>query len=509
MRKLTGLIFLLLSYSMVNAGTRTWVYFDSKPAWNGDQPTRYISPRAVTRRLKSRSPEQVIDIYDIPVNPRYVEEVRRTGARIHQISRYFNAVSVEADERQLAAIREFPFVRKTAPVRGGRRHEPQVESPKPQQIVDENYGNSYNQLAQIQVPQLHAAGYHGEGILIGHNDTGVFLDHEAFAELQILATWDFINNDPVVQNEEGDDPGQHVHGTYTLSTIGGKVPGVLYGPAYEATYVIAKTEDVTSETPIEEDNWVAAIEWEDSLGVDVTTTSLGYLDWYTYEDMDGNTAVITVAADIAAAHGIAVFNSAGNEGSHEWYYIIAPADGDSVIAVGAVGSDGELTGFSSHGPTYDGRIKPDVLAMGLYTYCASASGVDLYTFVSGTSLSCPLAAGVGALILQAHPQWNNMDLLAALRATGTNAETPDNDYGWGIIQGWAAQEFGRIHDLTIVYSGSELELSWGAVESATYYGVEYSNDPFAGFTEIMTTESTSVILLLDSTRGFYRVVAHF
>jgi len=254
---------------------------------------------------------------------------------------------------------------------------------------------------------------------------------------------------------------------------------------------------------------VAAIEWEDSLGVDVTTTSLGYLDWYTYEDMDGNTAVITVAADIAAAHGIAVFNSAGNEGSHEWYYIIAPADGDSVIAVGAVGSDGELTGFSSHGPTYDGRIKPDVLAMGLYTYCASASGVDLYTFVSGTSLSCPLAAGVGALILQAHPQWNNMDLLAALRATGTNAETPDNDYGWGIIQGWAAQEFGRIHDLTIVYSGSELELSWGAVESAAYYGVEFSSDPFTGFAEMMTTESTSVILPLNSTRGFYRVVAHF
>jgi subtilisin family serine protease len=281
-------------------------------------------------------------------------------------------------------------------------------------------------------------GYSGAGVVLAMLDTGFYKDHEAFADAiadgRLLAEWDFINDDGNTQNESGDDLFQHFHGTATWSAAGGFHEGELIGPAYGASFLLAKTEDVTGETPVEEDNWAAAAEWADLHGADVISSSLGYLDWYTYEDMDGDTAVTTIAADIAVSRGIAVCNSAGNEGNSDWYYIIAPADGDSVIAVGAVNVFGELAGFSSHGPTYDGRIKPDVLACGDGTYCAYTPETGgTYGWASGTSLSCPLVAGAAALILEARPQWSPTTVREALRNTADHASSPDNDYGWGII----------------------------------------------------------------------------
>jgi subtilisin family serine protease len=213
------------------------------------------------------------------------------------------------------------------------------------------------------------------------------------------------------------------------------------GAAFDADYILAKTEDIADEQPVEEDWWIAAAEWADSLGAQVITSSLCYSDWYTYEDMDGETAPITNAADQAVLNGIVVCNAAGNSGASEWRYIAAPADGDSVITVGSVDSLGTRSSFSSQGPTYDGRIKPTIMAMGQADYVASTSGTASYRRGSGTSFATPLAAGAIALILQKHPGWLPENVIEAITATGTRASYPDTLYGWGILQAYAASEY--------------------------------------------------------------------
>jgi subtilisin family serine protease len=266
------------------------------------------------------------------------------------------------------------------------------------------------------------------------------LAHQAFSSMNIIATWDFVNGDPDVEN--GSDMGDGSHGTATLSIIGGFFEGQLIGPAYDADFILAKTENTDSETPIEEDNWIAALEWADSIGVDITSTSLGYLDFdppfpsYTWQDMDGNTARITIGADLAVGLGIFVVNSAGNGGlvSPPENTLGAPADGDSVLAAGSVNSSGSRSSFSSVGPTFDGRIKPDLMAMGSSTYHACNSSSGCYSgFGGGTSYSCPLIAGASALILEADPSLTPMELMTVLKTYSSRSSNPDNLMGWGII----------------------------------------------------------------------------
>jgi len=257
--------------------------------------------------------------------------------------------------------------------------------------------------------------------------------------MTIVATYDFVDNKvSVVPNAPSSSFG--AHGVMTLSTIGGYKPGKLIGPAFKSSYVLARTENDSSETPIEEDYWAKAIEWADSIGIDVASTSLGYLTYdppypsWTWEDMDGNTTLITRAADRAVSLGIVVVNSAGNSGYHpSRNTLVAPADGDSVIAVGAVDSFGVRVSFSSVGPTVDGRIKPDVMAMGYKVKAASPTITNGYVLVSGTSLSCPLTAGVAALLLSANPSLTPIQVRDALRQTASNASSPNNLMGWGII----------------------------------------------------------------------------
>ena len=269
------------------------------------------------------------------------------------------------------------------------------------------------------------------------------LSHDAFLSMDIIAAWDFVNNDPNV-GDEG-DMGEGSHGTQTLSTIGGYAPGHLIGPAFNSSYILAKTENTDTETPIEEDNWIAAMEWADSIGVDVTSTSLGYIGYdppyqsYTWEDMDGNTTVITNGADYAAYIGIVVVNSAGNEGYNASHNTLgAPSDGDSVIAAGAVNSSGSRSSFSSVGPTVDGRIKPDIMALGSGDVVASPYNDHNYTTASGTSFSCPLSAGVAALILCSNPNLTPMQVRDAMRNTASKNSNPDNLYGWGILNALSA-----------------------------------------------------------------------
>jgi len=282
-------------------------------------------------------------------------------------------------------------------------------------------------------------GLDGCGVLVGMLDTGFnYKTHEAFQHLKVLGEYDVINQDSVTSNEEGDPVSQQSHGTITLSALAGFKEGQLIGPAYGASFLLAKTEVTPTETVVEEDNWVAGLEWMEQQGVDVVSSSLGYNDWYDYSDMNGETAITTLAADIAAKKGVVVANSNGNEGNGSWLHMIAPADGYDVISVGAVYSDGSLVGFSSRGPTYDGRIKPDVVAMGSGVSCVTVGSIDHYRTASGTSLACPLVAGVAALVLQAHPYLTPYQVRDALRETANNAQTPDNEFGWGLVNAYEA-----------------------------------------------------------------------
>jgi subtilisin family serine protease len=307
-----------------------------------------------------------------------------------------------------------------------------------------DYGSSRGQLAQINVPAVHDLGLHGEGIVIAVLDSGFNnLAHEAFSTLEILDTRDFVNGDRDVS--DGADKGRGDHGTQTLSVLGGFKPGQLIGPAFAAAFLLAKTENTESETPVEEDNWAAAAEWAEARGADVISSSLGYLDFdnpatsYGFADMDGETAISTLAADRAAARGVVVVNSAGNSGFNASHNTLgAPADGKRVIAVAAVTPGGIRTDFSSVGPSADGRIKPDLAAQGSLVKAASPGRADGYELVAGTSFSCPLTAGAAALLLQAHPTYKVDVVSDTLRTTASQAARPDTLLGWGIVDALAA-----------------------------------------------------------------------
>ena len=424
-----------------------WVFFTDKGIFSSSVYKQalkncysQVTPKAVQRR-KLRGQRELFDFTDIPVNNDYIEQVKLTGVRICAVSKWLNGVAVKASKTQIERISQFIFVRRIQKSATFYKNdllsekETFFERPK-QGHFFLNYGNSFAQLAQIFVPELHRLGYSAKGILVCILDTGFKKSHpafvKAFEEGRVLGEYDFINQDTNTQNEPGDQSDQHNHGTSTWSTLGGEFDGELYGSAYKADFLLAKTEMMDSEIVAEEYNWVAGIEWAESLGAEVVSSSLGYSDWYEYYDMDGNSAITTQAADVAVSKGMIVVNAAGNERQSSWHYIIAPADGDSVIAVGAVDRDGNLAGFSSVGPTYDGRIKPDVVACGVGTYSAIAAN-NGFGYLSGTSLSTPLVAGVCALLLEVDSFLTPIQIRDTLWHTSSQAQNPDTLMGYGIV----------------------------------------------------------------------------
>lgn len=479
-----------------------WVYFTDKGN-NLDSylsnPQTVVSQKSLDRRSKVLDRNNLIDITDIPVNQNYVMELVRTGFQLKQKSKWLNAVSGFANQLTINQIANKSFVRSIDVVGTFSKNDGDVEFKKseyiesgtlqPAGVNSLNYGNSYTQLNLINVPAVHDSGYNGTGVTICVLDAGFDnLPHEAFSSMNIIAAYDFVNNDPNVANQG--DMGEGSHGTATLSIIGGFKEGSLIGPAYGADFILAKTENTDSETPVEEDNWVAALEWADSIGVDVTSTSLGYLDYdppftsYTWQDMDGNTAIITIAGDLAVAKGIVVVNSAGNNGFDPTHNTLgAPADGDSVIAIGAVTSSGTRTSFSSVGPTADGRIKPDLMAMGSNVYHAGSFG-NQYWSGGGTSYSCPLVSGVCALLLQKNPSLTPMEVLQILRSTASLSSNPNNEYGWGIIDALDAIN-STVVPVELVsfkaeYLNGKVELQWITSSETNNYGFEVERRDYYG-----------------------------
>ncbi len=443
-----------------NEKVLVWIFFTDKGNETQNyfqKPSIVVSEKSLKRRAKVLSEDKLISTTDLPVNQNYIRQIQSLGFQLKQKTKWFNGISGWATKAELLQIANLPFVKQLDIVyrfkKDNFEEETQIENSeesnqkfsKPQETHSFNYGESYTQLNQITVPQVHDLGYTGAGVTICMMDAGFdrWTTHQVFDSMNVIATWDFVNGDPDV--EDGSDMGEGSHGTATLSLIGGFYEGQLVGPAFGADFILAKTENTDSETPIEEDNWIAALEWADSIGVDVTSTSLSYLDYdppyqsYTWVDMDGNTAKITNGADYAVSIGIFVVNAASNNGYDPNHNTLgAPADGDSVIAAGSVTSNGSRSSFSSVGPTVDGRIKPDLMAMGSNDYHACNWNNTCYGNGSGTSYSCPLIAGAAALLLQVDPNLTPMQLAAVMKNTASQSNNPDNLYGWGIINTYSA-----------------------------------------------------------------------
>lgn len=501
-------IFLLL-ISFVQAGAqsiapdsiqyRYWIYFKDKGEFKPDgdftkgtegykTAISGLSDKSLKRRAKVLPENELVSYNDIAVNKAYMDAVTNLKINIHAVSKWLNAVSVKATTKQLDLIKKLDFVTRIE----GVHHLEQLEFKSGKKVINSSvvdeqhhyqYGPSYWQNRQINVPVLHDCGITGYGVTVGMCDDGFnWRNHQALRNRNVKDEYDWIFKDDSVQYqfppnqfpEDGWD--QDGHGTSTMSTLGGFYNGKLIGPAFDADFYLSKTEDGRNETPVEEDYWLEGVEWMEAQGVDVISSSLIYKpfddpnDDYNYKDMDGRTTIVVRAAEMTVHLGVVVCNSMGNERQTNPPSVVSPPDGDSVISVGAVDSAGVIAPFSSNGPTSDGRMKPDIVAMGIDCYTATSESQtnndSTYSYSSGTSFSCPITAGVCALILSAHPELTPMQVKEALKMTANNKNTPNNIYGWGLIN---------------------------AYDAVLYYGPVMSNRPEFKVTDGSTIISTYII----------------
>ncbi len=421
-----------------------WVSFKDKKntPWQLSAPGEFLSERALTRRAKQNIP---IDSLDLPVDPVYINGVTNLGCSFVHSSKWMNGITVKSDDPGIMEkIQQLPFVMEvelTKCIMTNKSARDKFADPaEPGKLLEIDttlYGPSLFQVSQLNGQFLHNQGYRGEDMHIAVLDAGFYKvdEYSAFdslwAENRILGTKDFVGKSEDIFE-------LHYHGMSVLSIMAGNVPGKLIGTAPKASYLLLRTEDISTENLIEEDNWIAGAEYADSAGVDIINSSLGYFMFddsdmdHTYADMDGNTTRVTRAANIAASRGILVFVSAGNEGrnSREWKYIIAPSDGDSVIAVGAVNKDGVPAPFTSYGPASDGDIKPNLSATGWDTVIQKHDGT--IGTGNGTSYSSPVLAGMAACLWQANPGAKAWQVKNALEQSAHLYNSPDSLVGYGI-----------------------------------------------------------------------------
>ena len=459
MRKLS---FLLLFFAVATfaeaqvAPNVYWVQFKDKDnsPYSIDNPEAFLSQRALQRRANQGIG---IDEYDIPVNPQYLQAVADCGAELLNPSKWLNGVSVYTTSSSVidainaldcvSAVRFCP-------------NDPEAQAWKERWMANETklaesqqramygyYGGGQTQITQLRGDVLHDNGFQGEGMIVAILDGGFrgADTHPCFDNMReegrLLGTRSFLRGHPSVYT-------QSTHGCSCLSTMAAYVPNTFVGTAPKASYFLIHTEDGDYENIIEEYNWVSGAEFADSLGADVCTTSLGYIDFdmsqwdHPQSHFDGHTAPMSIGAEIAVSRGMVCLNAAGNEGS-SWgggCTLGIPADAEHVLTIGAVDGNGNRAYFSSVGPTYDGRIKPDVMAMGEDTYVASSSG---YYNGSGTSFATPVIAGVVTCLRQAFPYATVQELCDVIRQCGNRANNPNSQYGYGIPD--FSQAFDLLH----------------------------------------------------------------
>ncbi len=440
--------FCLLSQAQFN---RYVIVFKNKGTnpYSFSNPSAYLSSRAIDRRTRYQI---AIDSADLPVTPRYIDSIRLSGnVSVLNVSKWLNQVSIETtDATALAKINSFTFVQQTQPIAAKTSLSPvnKTMNPPSTSIVSGatttqenlnnvfNYGKSNGQITIHQGEFLHNHGFRGEGMQMAVLDGGFYHYNTlpTFDSInlnqQVLGTWDFVANESSVSEDA-------THGMACLSTIAANLPGIFVGSAPKTAFYLYRTEDVSTEYPIEEHNFAVAAEKADSLGVDICSTSLGYNTFddpvfdHTYNDMNGHTTLSAKAANMAARKGMLMVMAAGNEGNNSWHYISTPADADSGLAVGAVDTLGQVASFSSYGPSSDGDIKPNVASVGRSAVVAN-SATGMPTFSNGTSFACPNMAGITTCLWQAFPEANNMEIMSTLQQSANRSNNPNDRVGFGI-----------------------------------------------------------------------------
>nr|WP_319269552.1 S8 family serine peptidase [uncultured Draconibacterium sp.] len=432
---------LLMGFQQINAQNYFWIGFTDKnnSEYSLDHPEAYLSARAIQRRTKQNI---AIDSLDLPVNQNYIDSVLTLNVEFVHTSKWLNGITVRCDSANLAdSVLHWDFVR-------------EIQLTKPASIIksvsnkfaDENfsdappidstlYGGSVFQVGMMEGQFLHNNNFKGQNVQIAILDGGFYRadEYPAFDSLwinnQIVGTKDFVN-------PNSNFFATNYHGMSVLSCMGGNIPGELIGTAPKASYWLLRSEDTNSEYIVEEDHWVAAAEFADSVGADIINSSLGYTEFqdaatnHVYADMDGNTTRVTRGANIAASRGMLVFSSAGNERNDPWLRIVAPSDGVNVIGVGAVDANFNPAYFSSAGPAANGALKPNVSAMGYQTTLQRADGS--VGIANGTSFSSPVLAGMAASLWQAYPEKTAIEIKAAIEASGHLFNSPDSLQGYGV-----------------------------------------------------------------------------
>ena len=432
-----------------------WIQLKDKKGtpYQISQPEAFLSQRSIDRRQRQHIS---IDETDLPVSPVYLDSLKKRGLEIVHTSKWLNGATIRtSDTTLIKKIATLPFVAlvqlsKPAIVLKSIRNKFSDEESNTE-YDPIKYGNAINQLTQLNGQYLHRQGFRGKGIQIAILDAG-FLNANTIAAFdslrnssRILGTRDFV--DP-----KADTYKQNYHGMSVLSCMAGNVPGSLIGTAPDASYYLIRSEDAITEYLIEEDNWVAAAEFADSLGVDVINSSLGYYEFedsnmnHTYADMNGKTTRVTRGANMAFQKGILVFASAGNEGNNAWKHIIAPSDGENVIGVAAVDKNRTRATFSSVGPAFGGAVKPNVAAMGAGTTLAISNGT--IGSASGTSFSSPILAGLGACLLQANPYAGAKLAKLAIEQSANQYNKPDSLLGFGIPDFEKADKYLKVNSAT-------------------------------------------------------------
>ena len=422
------------------------IKFQDKPsaATYFANPTSMLSQKALDRRAKY---EIELNMQDVPVEVSYVSAVEALGIESIAVSKWFNGIFAWLTPQQMTLVQALPFVSNIESFVqdefnvGNNLPLPDktiISNPSnefPSHSLEFNYGYTETQVTQIHLEFLHDLGFTGDGITIAVFDNG-------FPGVDTQSGFEYLRNNGQIKGgynfpEKNENIyGSGTHGTVVLSTMGGYIENEFVGTAIDADYYLFITEDNTHEMPDEEIHWISAAEKSDSIGVDVINTSLGYNEFddsrynYKYEDMDGQTTFISRGAQIASEKGMMVVVSAGNSGTNSWHYITAPADAEGVLTIGAVDSNDFPAGFSSYGPTSDGRIKPDVSALGSYASVIRPDGTIQYA--SGTSFSSPIMAGAMACLIQAFPTHQPADLRQKVRESASNFTNPTDQLGYGI-----------------------------------------------------------------------------
>ncbi|MCW5909072.1 MAG: S8 family peptidase [Chitinophagales bacterium] len=446
-----------------------WVKFTDKQNNNHTiaNPSTFLTAASIERRQIQNI---AVNESDLPITESYIDSLAPYIVELKHRLKWFNMAVVKLiNETYTDSIIKFPFVDTLGKIEfpPSRATDADSKFEEVYPLVNQNYvypnkyGIAYHQAKMLNTDLLHQLNERGKGVLVAVMDNGfVNVNNiKGFDSVRsrILATYDFVNNETNVYNDGG-------HGTNVFSCIAGNIPNQFLGTAPDASFFLLTTEDNGREWVMEEYNWAAAAEWADSAGAKIFTTSLGYTTFngdtgnHTYNDLDGNTTIITRAGNMAFGKGILVLNSAGNEGSAPWHYISAPADGDSILAVGAVDSAELIAGFSGRGPTVNGKIKPDVCAQGVKSAVLTVGGDVGYS--GGTSFSCPIMAGSAASLWGAFPDKTANDIKVAIIVSCPTFWYPDNEYGYGIPNFYTAywllktdynQNILKVTDDVIVY----------------------------------------------------------